>query len=275
MNDELHTVGDFLRHWRRRRRVSQLELALAASISQRHLSFVESGRAAPSRAMVLRLAEQLQLPFRERNALLVSAGFAPVYRERGLDEPDLSAAHRVVELILAGHSPYPALAVDRHWMLVSANDAAARLLTGVDPSLLQPPINVLRLSFHPHGLAGRILNFDHWRRHVLHRLSKQVDAVADPVLVALLEELTQYPSPVAARTRRKFDDLAGIAVPLELQTEAGVLCFLSTITVFGTPVDITLSELAIESFFPANAETAETMRQLASGSRAAPVADRG
>jgi transcriptional regulator with XRE-family HTH domain len=258
-------VGDLLRTWRQRRRMSQLDLACEADISTRHLSFVESGRARPSRDMVLHLAERLQVPLRERNQLLVAAGFAPVYAERRLDDPALAAARKAVDLVLAGHEPYPAVAVDRHWTLAAANAAAQRLLAGVDGRLLQAPINVLRLSLHPDGLAPRIANLAEWRAHLLERLRQQIAVTADPVLAGLREELRGYPSPPAAVAGKARDqrDLAGVAVPLELVTPWGTLAFLSTITVFGTPVDVTLSELALEAFFPADAATGEALRRLA------------
>lgn len=259
-------AGDLLRGWRHRRRLSQLDLALGAEVSQRHLSFVESGRAAPSRDLVLRLAEQLEIPLRERNALLVAAGFAPIYRERKLDDPALAAGRRAVELILAGHEPHPALAVDRHWNLVFANRAVAPLLAGADAALLQPPVNVLRLSLHPAGLAPRIANFREWRAHILERLSRQVEAAADAGLTDLLGELKGYPAPPNARPYRPAaeDPLGGVAVPLELVTGTGTgtLRFLSATTVFGTALDVSLAELTIESFFPADAETAEAMRAM-------------
>jgi transcriptional regulator with XRE-family HTH domain len=260
---ETASAGQLLRTWRQCRRLSQLDLAAEAEVSQRHLSFVESGRSAPSRDMVLRLAEQLRVPLRERNVLLVAAGFAPVYRERALDDPGLAAASAAVERILAGHEPHPALAIDRHWTLVFANRAVTPLLAGIDAALLQPPVNVLRLSLHPAGLAPRIGNFRQWRAHVIGRLAQQIDVTADPVLMALIEELKSYPVPVKARPHvPSARDQQGIAVPLELVTEDGTLAFLRTTTVFGTAVDISLSELAIESFFPADSFTAETMRRL-------------
>lgn len=254
-----------MRTWRRRRALSQLDLASDADISQRHLSFVESGRSLPSREMLLRLAEQLEIPLRERNTLLIAGGYAPVYRERDFSDPEIAAARHVVELILRGHEPYPALAVDRHWTLLAANQAVKHLLAGIDSELLQPPINVLRLSMHPRGLASRIANFREWRAHVLSRLSQQIDNSADSTLTALLEELKRYPIPVGAKAAKPGSQsaFAGLAVPLELRTETGVLSFLSTTTVFGTPVDIGLSELAIESFFPADQQTAAAMQQLA------------
>jgi transcriptional regulator with XRE-family HTH domain len=258
-------VGDLLREWRQRRRLSQLDLALEAEISTKHLSFVESGRAQPSREMVLHLAERLEVPLRERNVLLVAAGFAPVFRERRLSDPALASARAAVDLVLKGHEPYPALAVDRHWTMVAANAAVAPLLAGADPALLAPPVNVLRLSLHPKGLSSRIANLSEWRAHLLERLRRQIDVSADPVLAKLLEELRGYPVPPEARGRKppsSAGEFADVAVPFRYVTEAGVLSFFSTTTVFGTPVDITLSELALEAFFPADAATAEVLRGL-------------
>lgn len=265
MTEAAASVGSLLREWRRRRRLSQLDLASEAEVSQRHLSFVESGRSAPSRDMVMRLAEHLSIPLRERNALLVAAGFAPVYLERALDEPELAAAREAIELILRGHEPHPALAIDRHWTLVSANRAVAPLLAGADEALLQPPINVLLLSLHPKGLASRITNLREWRAHVLGRLARQIDNSADPVMMSLLEQLNSYPVPPGSKPYRPSGLAApgGIAVPLELTIEGGTLSFITTTTVFGTALDISLSEIAIESFFPADSFTAEAMRHLA------------
>jgi transcriptional regulator with XRE-family HTH domain len=255
------SVGDHLREWRRRRRMSQLDLAVDAEISTRHLSFVESGRAQPSREMVLHLAERLAVPLRDRNLLLVSAGYAPVFAERPIGDPALAAARKAIDLVLKGHEPYPALAVDRHWTLVDANRAVAPLLAGAAPALLKPPVNVLRLSLHPDGLAPRIANLPEWRAHLLERLRKQIDASADPVLVALLDELRALPAPSRRPPPAPNPDYAGVVVPLKLATEAGVLSFLSTTTVFGTPVDVTLSEIALESFFPADRATAEALQR--------------
>jgi transcriptional regulator with XRE-family HTH domain len=256
-------VGNLLRDWRRRRRLSQLDLACEAEISSRHLSFLETGRSSPSREMVLRLAEQLEIPLRERNRLLIAAGFAPIFKERPLGDPTLSAARKVVELVLAGHEPYPALAVDRHWNLLASNRSVSALLAGSGPSLLEPPVNVLRLSLHPSGLAPRIVNLAEWRAHLLARLRRQIDASADPVLGELLNELSAYPASGENKSNAADSiDYAGVAVPFQLSTEGGVLSFLSTTTVFGTPVDITLSELALESFFPADAATADALNRL-------------
>ncbi len=263
MNKQSPSFGSLLQSWRLRRRFSQLDLAAEAGISQRHLSFVETGRATPSRDMVLHLAEHLKVPPRERNTLLVAAGFAPVLRDRGLGHPDLAAARRAIEVILKGHAPNPALAVDRHWTMVSANDSVAPLLAGVAPSLLGPGANVLRISLHPDGLAPRIRNLRDWRDHVLARLARQIEAVPDPVLVALLDELRSYPVPSGARAPTPAANLyGGLVVPLEIAVNGHTLRLISTTTVFGTAVDIGLSELAIESFFPADPETAQALMGL-------------
>src|SRR5262244_3339088 len=171
-------VGSLLRKWRERRRLSQLDLACEAEISTRHLSFLETGRSLPSREMVLRLAEQLEVPLRERNVLLIAAGYAPAFPERPLDDPALQAARKAVDLVLAGHEPYPALAIDRHWTLIASNNAVPPLMAGADPSLLRPPVNVLRLSLHPAGLSPRIVNLPQWRAHLLERLRRQIDLTA-------------------------------------------------------------------------------------------------
>lgn len=253
-------VGDHLRAWRQHRRMSQLDFALEAEISQRHLSFMESGRSKPSREMVLHLAERLEVPLRERNGLLLAAGYAPVFQERGLDDPALAPAREAIELVIGGHEPYPALAVDRHWTLVAANKAIAPLLVGVsDKSLLEPPVNVLRLGLHPGGLAPHTANLPEWRDHLLDRLRQQITVSGDEILARLLDELSAYPVPASRGKPRA--DLGGIVVPFELRTPQGLMCFFSTTTVFGTPVDITLSELALECFYPANAETTEILKR--------------
>jgi transcriptional regulator with XRE-family HTH domain len=258
-------IGDLLREWRERRRLSQLTLALDAEVSTRHLSFLETGRARPSREMVLRLAERMDIPLRERNTMLLAAGFAPVYPERDLDDPALRAARRAVDLVLDGHKPYPAHAVDRYWTLVASNHLARPLLAGVAPELLEPPINVLRLSLHPRGLAPQITNLGQWRAHILHRLRQQVESSADPMLDAFLTELAGYATPDDEGADEPLRDLyeSGIVVPLRLRTAWGMLALFSTITIFGTPVDVTLSELAIEAFFPADEATGEILRRIA------------
>jgi transcriptional regulator with XRE-family HTH domain len=259
-------VGELLRTWRQRRSLSQLDLACRADVSARHVSFLETGRSKPSREMLLHLAEELDIPLRERNSLLVAAGFAPAYSEESLDAPALRAAREAVDLVLTGHEPYPALAVDRHWTLIAANRAIGMLLAEVSPELLRPPVNVLRLSLHPAGLGGNIVNLEQWRAHVLSRLQRQIDVSADETLAALHEELRGDAAhggapPTGGPSREQ--DFAGVVVPMRLRTRYGVLSFFSTTTVFGTPLDITLSELAIESFFPADRPTAELLRRIA------------
>src|SRR5215831_1589112 len=194
MQTRARSIGGHLRDWRQRRRLSQLALACEADISARHLSFIETGRSLPSREMVLHLAQRLEVPLRERNLLLVAAGYAPVYPQRPLEDPALDAARKAVDLVLAGHEPYPALAVDRHWTIVAANNALSPLLTGVEPALLRSPVNALRVGLHPDGLAPRIANFGEWRAHLLARLHRQIDLTGDPVLAGLLNELSEYPT---------------------------------------------------------------------------------
>jgi transcriptional regulator with XRE-family HTH domain len=259
------TVGELLREWRQRRRMSQLLLASEADISTRHLSFVESGRALPSREMVMHLAERLDVPLRARNTLLVAAGYAPLFRERPLTDPQLAAAREAVDLVLKGHEPYPALAIDRHWTIVAANNALAPLVSAASATLLAPPVNALRLSLHPQGIAASIVNWHAWRSHVLARLQRQIDVSGDETLAALRDELAAYPTPpgVQPADEETSSTLSQIAVPLRLRTPLGVLSFFSTTTVFGTPVDVTLSELAIEAFFPADQQTAAALRAYA------------
>ncbi|QUD90471.1 helix-turn-helix domain-containing protein [Phenylobacterium montanum] len=259
-------AGDYLRLWRQRRRMSQLDFALEAEISQRHLSFMESGRATPSREMLMRLAERLDVPLRERNAMLLAGGYAPMFAERTLDDPAMAAARQAIELVLKGHEPFPALAVDRHWNLVAANAALQPMLAGVtDLSLLEPPVNVLRLSLHPGGVAPRIANLAEWRMHIFDRLRRQIAVTGDAVLGELLNELMAFPvaGGVASLHQGAPTDHGGVVVQLQLATEAGLLSFFSTTTVFGTPRDITLEELALEAFYPADAETAEALRRIA------------
>lgn len=256
-------VGMLLRDWRQRRRLSQLDLAGDADVSTRHLSCVETGRALPSREMVLRLADRLGVPLRERNRLLTAAGYAPMFSEHRLDDPALASARLALEGVLKGHEPFPALLVDRHWTLVAANRMVPLMLEGLPAELLRPPLNVLRLSLHPQGLAPRIVNLVQWRHHLLERLKQQVEASGDAVLAALAEELRGYPLPAGADAAPLTSQAPAVAMPLQLRTTEGVLTLISTITVFGTPVDITLSELALETFFPADEATGDALRRLA------------
>lgn len=256
-------VGDLLREWRQRQRLSQLDLACDAGISTRHLSFVETGRAVPSREMLLHLSEQLDIPVRERNVLLVAAGYAPSFPERPLEDPALASARAAIDLVLARQMPYPAFAIDRHWTIVSSNGALPQLYDDIAPELLAPPVNAVRLSLHPHGLAPRIANLAEWRAHLLFRLRRQVDLTADPALIELLREVGGYATPAA-----KPPPASGleheIAVPFRIRIGSSVLSFFSMTTVFGTPVDVMLSELALELFFPADEETAAAVSRMAS-----------
>jgi transcriptional regulator with XRE-family HTH domain len=247
--------GTMLRSWRSSRRMSQLELASAAGVSSRHLSFIETGRARPSREMVVHLAEQLEVPLRERNGLLTAAGFAPLYRETPLSAPEMEQARAAIDLVLRTH-PYPAVCVDRRWDLVNANEKALAFVDGLPESVLTPAINVYRLSLHPDGLSKRILNFDEYSDHMLSRLQHQVNISADPELMDLLEEMKGY---VGNRRPHVPLSSAQVLLPMRLQVGDQVLSMMSTIAVFGTPVDITLAELALETFFPADAETAAFM----------------
>ncbi|MDH4870548.1 helix-turn-helix domain-containing protein [Pseudomonas sp. BN515] len=261
MNAHTQPVGALLRQWRQRRRLSQLDLACDAEISTRHLSFVENGRAHPSREMLLHLAEQLEIPLRERNRLLTAAGYAPLFSQRSLDDPALAGARAAVEQLLKAHEPNPALAVDRHWNLLAANGAVAPLLSGVAPELLAPPLNVLRVSLHPQGLAPHIVNLGQWRAHLLERLRRDIEVSGDPQLQNLFDELSGYPAPPPPEGLPSD----AVLVPLQLRTQVGVMSFISTITVFGTPVDVTLAELGLETLFPADPASAELLRRLLAG----------
>lgn len=265
MHSSQDGFGPLLREWRRRRRLSQLDLAAEAEVSQRHLSCVESGRARPSREMVMRLAERLAVPLRARNALLLAAGHAPEFGERALDDPALEAAMEAVRAIIAAHEPWPALAVDRHWTMVAANRVAARLMEGVAPALVAPPVNVLRLSLHPDGLAPRIVNLRAWKTHVIDRLRREAEASADPALLALLGELTRYPAGLDAPPGRAERERGLIAVPLRLRLPGGEIALIATTTVFGTATEVTLAELTLETFFPADPASAAALRAMAAG----------
>lgn len=255
------SAGALIREWRERRRMSQLHLALEAGISQRHLSFLERGRSNPSREMVLLLSDSLSIPLRQRNRILLASGHAPGFSERDIHDPALKPAMNVVQAVLDGHAPNPAIAIDRHWTMVAANRAIAPLLEVVtNAELLKPPVNVLRLSLHPEGVAPSIVNLASWRAHVLERLRLLIDHSADPQLMALEKELAGYPvKKTGPDPKPGAADM--IAVPLRLRLGATELSFITTTTVFGTPLDVTLSELAIESFFPTDATTAAFLRQ--------------
>jgi transcriptional regulator with XRE-family HTH domain len=249
-------VGPLLRDWRKRRRLSQLDLALEAGVSARHLSFVETGRSRPSAGMVLQLADRLEVPLRNRNQLLLAAGHAPVFEQHDLEDPEMAPVRQAIDLILDGHDPYPAVVIDRAWEMLGANRAVALLIAGVAPELMEPPVNVLRLSLHPEGVAPRIANLGEWRGHLLDRLERQIALTGDPALAALMDEVSSYPGPERAGGAEPE-----IAVPLRLRTELGELSFISTVSTFGTAVEITASELSIESFFPADELTADAVRE--------------
>jgi transcriptional regulator with XRE-family HTH domain len=250
-------VGALLREWRQRRRMTQMDLALEADISPRHLSFLETGRAQPSREMLMRLSEELDVPLRERNVLLVAAGFAPLYRERPLQDASLEPARNAIDVVLASQRPFPAFALDRYWNMVASNGALPQLYEGVASELLQPPVNALRISLHPCGLAPRIANLPEWRAHLLARLRRQVALTADPKLAELLREAQAYPVAGSFESDRLAHE---VLVPLRVHIASSVLSFFSTTTVFGSPVDVTVSELAIESFYPADRATAQAVR---------------
>ncbi|OBF17256.1 helix-turn-helix transcriptional regulator [Mycobacterium sp. ACS4331] len=248
------TFGTLIRQWRRRRRLSQLDLALGADVSPRHVSFIETGRSMPSRAMVLRLAATLGVPPREQNHLLLAAGLAPEFTERRLDDPDLAPVRAGIARVLAAYDPYPCLVVDRGWNIVQANAGTAVLLDGVAPELLAAP-NALRIALHPDGLAPRIRNLAQWRHHLLERLRREAAAVPSEPLTALLAELEAYPGSDGAD-----DQWGGVAVPLRLVTDDGrELTFLNTVTTFGTARDLTVAELSIEAFLPADEATTATL----------------
>lgn len=251
-------VGELLRQWRQRRRLSQLDLAIAADVSTRHLSFVETGRAKPSREFVIHLAEQLEVPLRDRNSLLLAAGYAPAYRHTPLEAGEMAPVRAALDKIVRGHQPYPAVIVNHRWDLVTANDAALDVLTDrVSAALLAPPTNALRVSLHPDGMAPRIVNFPEWSTHLLERLDRQIATSSDPDLVALAEELRGYPG---VASKRPSGGLAGrLFVPLVIEHRGQEMRLFSTVATFGTALDITVAELAIESFFPADAATTDAL----------------
>ncbi|GGO31702.1 helix-turn-helix domain-containing protein [Micromonospora parathelypteridis] len=256
-------VGELLRDWRRTRGMSQLDLSIEAGVSARHLSFVETGRSRPSPELILRLAEQLDMPLAERNTMLLAAGYAPAYPSRELNDPELAPVRAAVRQILDGHGPYPAVLVDQHWHLVEANPAVALFTAGAEPHLLTPPINVLRLSLHPDGMAPRILNLPEWRAHLLKRLHQQAVTTNDPALYELHEELRGYPSGDDVAVPISDDAASRVVIPLRYRHGDQELSFFSTTTLFGTPLDVTVSGLAVEAFFPADPATTATLQALA------------
>jgi transcriptional regulator with XRE-family HTH domain len=253
--------GVLLRRWRTNRRMTQADLAGIAESSTRHISCLETGRARPSRDMVLKLAEHLEVPLRDQNALLLAAGFAPTFHERPLAE--LAAARAAIERVLEAHLPYPAFAVDRRWNVVLSNNALPQLYDGCSADLLRPPVNSVRLVLHPAGMGPRIINYDEWRAHTIAVLHRQVEARADPVIGALLREITSYPAPAgAATTGAPADGAERFAMPLRIATRFGAVAFLNTTTIFGTPTDVTLSELALEMLFPADRDTTDAVKAM-------------
>ena len=252
-------VGELLRGWRERRRLTQLSLSLQADVSARHLSFIETGRSRPTSEMILRLSEELEVPLRERNALLLAGGYAPAFPQHGLDDPSLDAVRRALREVLAGHEPNPAVVIDQHWHLVEANSGIGLFTASVAPELLAPPINVLRLSLHPDGMAPHILNLGEWRAHLLARLERQAAQTADRELAALRAELAGYPGDVEEGVHPRPHD---VVVPLRYQHGDQELSFLSMTAVFGTPLDVTVAELAIESFYPADPATTKFLRAM-------------
>ncbi len=262
---EVLSIGGLLRLWRQRRRLSQLDLANLSGVTTRHLSFVETGRSRPSREMVLHLAEHLDVPLRERNELLLAAGFAPAYRRTELTSPPFESVRGAIDQVLAAHQPFPAIVVDRRWNLVSSNAAALVLVEGIDPALLEPPVNVLRIAVHPDGLAPRIGNLDHWSEHILTRLHRQALLTGDPELDELADELLGLLAIAGVTPSPEPTESANlVATPMLLESRLGPLALITMIATFGTAIDVTLSELALETFLPADAETLATLNRYAS-----------
>ncbi|MGY6021430.1 helix-turn-helix domain-containing protein [Streptomyces spinosirectus] len=257
-------VGPLLRAWRERRRVSQLELALRADSSARHVSFIETGRSRPSEEMILRLAEHLDVPVRERNALLLAAGYAPHYPETPLDSPELETLREGMERLIQGYEPYPALVVDAMYDVVAANRGVVMLMEGVPEHLLRPPLNVMRLTLHPEGLAPRIRNLREWRGHLLAQMERQIALYRSGPLRALYEEVAAYPVPESAVDREPAEPVPYFALPMQIEHEGRVLSFISSISTFNTPMDVTVAELAIETLLPADPATVKYLHSLMS-----------
>ncbi|MET7594272.1 helix-turn-helix domain-containing protein [Streptomyces sp. NPDC004082] len=255
-------VGPLLRGWREQRRVSQLELALRAGSSARHISFVETGRSRPSEEMVLRLAEHLDVPVRERNALLLAAGYAPHYPETPLGDPAMDALRQGMERLIQGYEPYPALVVDATYTVLAANRGITMLLDGVPGFLLEPPLNAMRLTLHPQGLAPRIRNLREWRGHLLAQMERQIALHRSDTLRALYEEVAAHPVPERAADDESAEPVAHFALPMRIEHEGRVLSFISSISTFNTPMDVTVAELAIETFLPADPATAKYLHEM-------------
>lgn len=252
-------VGPMLRQWRERRRLSQLDLAIAADVSSRHVSFIETGRSRPSEEMILRLAEQLNVPMRDRNALLLAAGYAPVYPETGLDAPEMAPLREILDQLLRGYEPYPALVFDAGYNIVATNNGVTTLLDGVAEHLLEPPVNTMRLALHPDGLAPRIVNFDQVRQHLLDRFARHIDTWQWDQLRDLYDEVRSYPPPPGP-TAEPAGPESAFALPLRIRHGAMELSLISAVATFNTPLDVTVSELAIETFLPADPQTAKVLR---------------
>ncbi|WP_407562186.1 helix-turn-helix domain-containing protein [Streptomyces sp. 184] len=257
------TAGALLRGWRERRGLSQLELALRADSSARHISFVETGRSRPSKAMVLKLAEHLDMPVRECNTLLLAAGYAPHYPETPLDDPAMAELRQGVEQLVAAHEPFPAVVVDGAYNVVAANRGILLVLDDVPEELLRPPLNAMRLTLHPDGLARKIRNLPQWRAHLLHQMDRQLSLVRSPALKELYDEVAAYPLPpeAGAEEVEEVGGRAPFALPLRVEHGGHVLSFVSTISTFNTPMDVTVSELALETLLPADPETTKYLRQ--------------
>jgi transcriptional regulator with XRE-family HTH domain len=260
MTSQSLPFGVLLRRWRQARRMTQEDLAFAASSSTRHLSCLETGRSQPSSDMILRLAEHLEVPLRDRNTLLLAAGFAPAFQERSLEE--LATARQAIDQILRAHRPYPAFALDRHWNVVLSNSALPQLYERCSADLLRQPINAVRLVLHPLGMGPRIINFVEWRAHTITVLRQQIETVPDPVIQALLTEVMNYPAPTSGVAPATTEGPQRYATPLQIATRLGTVSFLNTTTVFGTPTDVTLSELALEMLFPADEATVAIVKSM-------------
>lgn len=258
---EHQSVGALVRQWRERRRRSQLDLSIAAEVSTRHLSFIETGRSRPSRAMIGRLCDELDVPLRDRNGFYLAAGLAPEHPEHPL--VDLGAARAAVDAVLAGHEPHPAVAVNARWDLLTANRAMTRFLTAIPDFLREPRINMLRATLHPEGMAGQLINATQWRTLTLRRVRRQYERTADPALAQLLQELEGYPQPARSSEEEVPGEQTDLVTPLLLDTDFGRLSLLYAVTVFGSPRDVTLDEIAIETFFPADQATREILSHLA------------